>query len=117
MILSSGTNKGGGDARIGCSVGGIVLLCRHGGACTGHAPVTRTGLRRWPSWLHSSMPLPFFSAWEQWHGSCELGTRRRYWDKSPSDLHYIAAGAALLVSAGIGILFASQIVMVLGYVE
>jgi hypothetical protein len=42
-------------------------------------------------------------------------TRRRYW--SPSDLHYIAAGAALLVSAGIGILFASQIVMVLGYVE
>ena len=44
-------------------------------------------------------------------------TRRRYWDKSPSDLHYIAAGAALLVSAGIGILFASQIVMMLGYVE
>jgi hypothetical protein len=43
-------------------------------------------------------------------------TRRRYWDQSPSDLHYIAAGAALLVSAGIGILVASQIVMVLGYV-
>ena len=34
---------------------------------------------------------------------------------SPSDLHYIAAGAALLVGAGIGILIASQIVMVLGY--
>jgi hypothetical protein len=42
-------------------------------------------------------------------------TRRRYWHKSPSDLHYIAVGAALLVSAGIGILVASQIVMVLGY--
>jgi hypothetical protein len=41
-------------------------------------------------------------------------TRRRYWDKTPSDLHYIAAGAALLVGAGIGILIASQIVMVLG---
>jgi hypothetical protein len=42
-------------------------------------------------------------------------TRRRYSHKSPSDLHYIAAGAALLVGAGIGILIASQIVMVLGY--
>ena len=50
-------------------------------------------------------------------GIVRAWTRRRYWDKSPSDLHYIAAGAALLVSAGIGILFASQIVMVLGYVE
>ena len=40
-------------------------------------------------------------------------TRRRYWHKSPSDLHYIAAGAALLVGAGIGILIASQIVMAL----
>jgi hypothetical protein len=42
-------------------------------------------------------------------------TRRRYWYKSPSDLHYIAVGAALLVSAGIGILIASQIVVALGY--
>jgi hypothetical protein len=42
-------------------------------------------------------------------------TRRRYSHKSPSDLHYIAAAAALLVGAGIGILIASQIVMVLGY--
>ena len=29
---------GDGDARIECGVGGIVLLCRHGGAGTGHAP-------------------------------------------------------------------------------
>jgi hypothetical protein len=42
-------------------------------------------------------------------------TRRRYSHKSPSDLHYIAAGSALLVGAGIGILIASQIVMALGY--
>jgi hypothetical protein len=28
-------------------------------------------------------------------------TRRRYWHKSPSDLHYIAVGIILLVSAGI----------------
>jgi hypothetical protein len=42
-------------------------------------------------------------------------TRRRYWHKTPSDLHYIAVGAALLVGAGIGILIASQIVVVLGY--
>jgi hypothetical protein len=42
-------------------------------------------------------------------------TRRRYSHKSPSDLHYIAAGAALLVGAGIGIWIASQIVMELGY--
>jgi TRAP-type C4-dicarboxylate transport system permease small subunit len=42
-------------------------------------------------------------------------TRRRYWHKGPSDLHYIAVGAALLVSSGIGILIASQIVMLLGY--
>ena len=43
-------------------------------------------------------------------------TRRRYPHKSPSDLHYIAAGAALLVGAGLGILIASQIVIALGYV-
>lgn len=30
-------------------------------------------------------------------------TQRRNWHKTPSDLHYIAVGAALLVSAGIGI--------------
>jgi hypothetical protein len=39
-------------------------------------------------------------------------TRRH---KSPSDLHYIAIGIILLVSAGIGIVVASQIVVVLGY--
>jgi hypothetical protein len=42
-------------------------------------------------------------------------TRRRYWHKSPSDLHYIVAAAALLASAGIGIVVASQIVLALGY--
>jgi len=48
------------------------------------------------------------SAWGQW-------TRRRYWRKSPSDLHYIVAGAVLLASAGIGVEVASQIVVALGY--
>ena len=42
-------------------------------------------------------------------------TRWRYWHKSPSDLHYIVAGVALLVSAGIGVALASQIVVALGY--
>jgi len=42
-------------------------------------------------------------------------TRRRYWHKSPSDLHYIVVGAALLASAGVGIAVASQIVVALGY--
>ena len=42
-------------------------------------------------------------------------TRRRYRHKSPSDPHYIAVGSILLVSAGIGIVVASQIVVVLGY--
>ena len=47
-------------------------------------------------------------------GRCsELGPD--YWHKSPSDLHYIVAGAALLASAGIGVLIASQIVVALGY--
>jgi hypothetical protein len=41
-------------------------------------------------------------------------TRRRYWHKSPSDLHYIVVGTALLLSAGIGVLVASEIVMALG---
>ena len=49
-------------------------------------------------------------------GIVRAWTRRRYWHRSPSDLHYIAAGAALLVSAGIGILVASHIVVALGYV-
>jgi hypothetical protein len=42
-------------------------------------------------------------------------TRRRYWRKSPSDLHYIVAGAVLIASAGIGVVVASQIVVALGY--
>jgi len=42
-------------------------------------------------------------------------TRGRYRHKSPSDLHYIAAGIILLVSAGIGVVIASQIVIALGY--
>jgi hypothetical protein len=42
-------------------------------------------------------------------------TRRRYWHKGPSDLHYIVVGAALLASAGAGIALASQIVVALGY--
>src|SRR5262249_57180765 len=29
-------------------------------------------------------------------------TRRRYWHKSPSDLHYVGAGTALVLSAGSG---------------
>ena len=33
----------------------------------------------------------------------------------PSDLHYIAVGIVLVVSAGLGVLVASQIVVVLGY--
>ena len=44
-------------------------------------------------------------------------TRRRYRDESPSDLHYIAAGIILLLSAGIGAVVAGQIVVVLGYTE
>jgi hypothetical protein len=44
-------------------------------------------------------------------------TRRRYWHKSPSDLHYIAAGAMLLVAAGFGIMLAGHIVVALGYVR
>ena len=42
-------------------------------------------------------------------------TRRRYWHKSPGELHYIAVGIILLMSTGIGIVIASQIVVVLGY--
>jgi len=42
-------------------------------------------------------------------------TRRRYQHKSPSDLHYIVVGVILLVSAGIGMLVASYIVVAIGY--
>lgn len=42
-------------------------------------------------------------------------TRRRYRHKGPSDLHYIAVGIILLVSAGIGMLIASYIVVAIGY--
>jgi hypothetical protein len=41
-------------------------------------------------------------------------TRKRYRDKSPSDLHYIAVGIVLVVSAGLGVLVASQIVGIQG---
>jgi hypothetical protein len=41
--------------------------------------------------------------------------RKRYRGKSPSDLHYIAVGTALVVIAGLGVLVASQIVVALGY--
>jgi uncharacterized membrane protein YdcZ (DUF606 family) len=41
--------------------------------------------------------------------------RRRYPDRSPGDLAYIAVGIILLLSAGIGIAVASQIVAALGY--
>ena len=42
-------------------------------------------------------------------------TRRRYPHKSPSDLHYIVVSIVLLVSAGLGIMVALQIVEALGY--
>jgi hypothetical protein len=42
-------------------------------------------------------------------------TRRRYRHKGLSDLHYIAASIILMVSAGIGLVVASQIVVALGY--
>jgi uncharacterized membrane protein YidH (DUF202 family) len=42
-------------------------------------------------------------------------TRRRYPHRSPSDLHYLSVGAALIVSAGIAIVVASLIVTALGY--
>jgi uncharacterized membrane protein HdeD (DUF308 family) len=42
-------------------------------------------------------------------------TRRRYWHKSPSDVHYILVAAALLLSAGIGVAIASQLVVALGH--
>jgi hypothetical protein len=44
-----------------------------------------------------------------------LGPKALSAQESPSDLHYIVGGAALLVSAGIGVLVASQIVLALGY--
>lgn len=42
-------------------------------------------------------------------------TRRRYWHKGPSDLHYIACSAALLVSAGAGALAGSFLVLMVGW--
>src|SRR5262249_15433802 len=42
-------------------------------------------------------------------------TRSRYGHKGPSDMHYGVAGTALLLSAGIGVAVASQIVVALGY--
>jgi len=42
-------------------------------------------------------------------------TQGRYPHKSPSVLHYIAVGIVLLLSAGLGIAVASQIVVALGY--
>jgi hypothetical protein len=42
-------------------------------------------------------------------------TRRRYSHKTPSDLHYIVVSLIRLISAGIGIFVASQIVVALGY--
>jgi hypothetical protein len=46
--------------------------------------------------------------------SCTAGAVHT-WHKGPSDLHYIVVGAALLASAGIGLVVASQIVVILGY--
>jgi pilus assembly protein TadC len=40
--------------------------------------------------------------------------RRRYADRSPNDLIYVAVSIILLASAGIGIFVASQIVVALG---
>jgi pilus assembly protein TadC len=40
--------------------------------------------------------------------------RRRYADRSPNDLIYVAVSIILLVSAGIGIFVASQIIVALG---
>jgi hypothetical protein len=42
--------------------------------------------------------------------------RRRYPDSRPSDLTYIAVSIILVLSAGIGILVASQIVVALGHI-
>jgi len=44
-------------------------------------------------------------------------TRRRYQHKAPSDLQYLVAGAALLTSAGIGVVLASQIVIAIGHIN
>jgi hypothetical protein len=60
------------------------------------------------------MPEWYFSAWHS-VGVVRVWTRRRYWHKGPSDLHFIVVGAALVASAGIGLVAASQIEVVLGY--
>jgi hypothetical protein len=44
-------------------------------------------------------------------------SRRRYPDGPPSDVIYVAVSIILLVSAGIGILVASEIVIALGYIS
>lgn len=43
-------------------------------------------------------------------------SRRRYPDGPPSDVIYVAVSIILLVSAGIGIFVASEIVIALGYI-
>jgi hypothetical protein len=55
----------------------------------------------------------FSSAWEPRHGSCALGLEGAIGTKAHA-LHYIVVGAALLLSAGIGVAVASQIVVALG---
>jgi hypothetical protein len=49
-------------------------------------------------------------------GIARAWIRRHQWHEGPSDLHYIVVGVALVVSAGIGLVLASQIVVALGYV-
>jgi hypothetical protein len=44
-------------------------------------------------------------------------SRRRYPDGPPSDVIYVAVSIILLVSAGIGIFVASEIVIALGYIS
>jgi hypothetical protein len=44
-------------------------------------------------------------------------TRTRYRHKPPSDLQYLIASAALLISAAIGVLVASQIVLAIAHLD
>jgi hypothetical protein len=44
-------------------------------------------------------------------------TRTRYRHEPPSDLQYLIASTALLMSAGIGVLVASQIVLAIGHLD
>jgi hypothetical protein len=59
------------------------------------------------------MPEPFFSAWGNGRRRASLD-RGAIGTKSSGDLHYIVAGIALLVSGGIGLVAASQIVVTFG---